>query len=136
MKKAVLAIARLLIIVLIGGCLGTPKRTTGEFVEFSELVANPQRYHGSEICTAGVYASGFETSALGASTYELDGAVYLSEPTVWIEGAEIRSTGQCVEAGGAPQAEFCNVEVCGLFESGGGFGHVGGYEYQLRGAAQ
>lgn len=87
MKKAFLGIARVLIILLIGGCLGTPKRTTGEFVEFSEMVAHPQRYHGSEICTAGVYASGFETSALGASAYEVDGAVYLSEPAVWIEGS-------------------------------------------------
>ena len=136
MKKAVLAIARLLIILLIGGCLGTPKRTTGEFVEFSELVAHPQRYHGSEICTAGVYALGFETSALGASTHEVDGAVYVSEPTVWIEGAEIRSRGECLKAGGMPQAEFCPVEVCGVFEAGGGFGHVGGYEYQLRGPAE
>ena len=131
MRNAILAIGSVWSVLFVGGCLGTTPRTTGGFVEFNELAARPQRYNGSEICTTGIYASGFETSALGASTYEVDGAVYLSQPVIWVEGAEIRSKGECVKAGGMPQAEFCQVEVCGLFESGGGFGHLGGYEYQL-----
>lgn len=136
MREAALGIASLLSVLLIAGCRGTPQRTIGEVVEFSELVAHPQRYHGSEICTSGVYAAGFETSALGASTYEVDGAVYLSQPTIWIEGAAIRYRGECVEGGGIPEAEFCQVEVCGLFEFGGGFGHLGSYECQLRGSGE
>ena len=132
MKDLILAIASLLASLSLCGCLATPEPATGEFVEFRELVAHPQRHHGGEICTSGIYASGFETNALGASTYEVDGAVYLSQPVIWIEGAEIRSKGECVKAGGAPPAEFCQVEVCGIFESGGGFGHLGGYQFQLR----
>jgi hypothetical protein len=130
-KKAVLGFACLLSILFVGGCLETPQPTGARTLEFEELVAHPQRYHGSEICTAGIYASGFETTALGASTYEVDGAVYLSQPAIWIEGAEIRARGDCIKTGGAPSAEFCQAEVCGLFESGGGFGHLGAYEYQL-----
>lgn len=134
MKKVVRVSACLLVILLVGGCLGTPKRSTRKLVEFGELVAHPQRYRGSQVCTEGVYASGFETNALGMSTHKAGEVVYLTEPTIWIEGAEIRARGDCLEVGGSSQADFCPVEACGIFESGGGFGHLGGYEYQLAGA--
>lgn len=136
MRIVAAVIVSLQSILLMVGCIVTPQRTTGEVVRFEELVAHPQKYHGSEICATGMYVSGFETTALGASTYEVDGAVYLSQPAIWIEGAEIRTRGDCVKTGGAPPAEFCQAEVCGLFESGGGFGHLGAYEYQLGAAGE
>jgi hypothetical protein len=133
MKEVGRCFVCILIIMVTAGCLAAPARTTPEFVEFGELVADPQRYDGSEICTEGIHAMGFETNALGASTYDGGNTVYLTEPTIWIEGAEIRVTGGCLESGDSPRAEFCPVQVCGVFEAGRGFGHLGGYKYQLRG---
>jgi len=52
---------------------------------------------------------------------------------MWLEGAEIGSTSDCVESGAFPTARFCKATVCGLFEAGGNYGHLGGYAYQLRG---
>ena len=125
--------AFLLLLALLSGCGRGNTGDTERFVDFDELVTNAQSYHGQQLCTAGVHVLGFETSALGASTYRRGTAVYLTEPAVWIEGAEIRTTGDCFTSYTAPPAEFCQVELCGLFESGGGYGHLGGYQHQLRG---
>jgi len=102
-------------------------------VPFEALVANPGRYHGRQVCTEGIYATGFETNALGASFRREGEAIYLTEPAMWLEGAEIRSTSDCVESGAFPTATFCEATVCGLFEAGGNYGHLGGYAFQLRG---
>jgi len=133
MWKERLVITLLLFMALLSGCGRDTTVDAERFVDFGELVTNPQSYHGRQICTAGVYILGFETSALGASTYQRGSAIYITEPAIWVQGAEIRTTGDCFTSDTAPPAEFCQVEVCGLFESGGGFGHLGGYEYQLRG---
>jgi hypothetical protein len=134
MWKESMAVALLLLVAVLSGCGRGITGGDGTFVEFGELVATPQRYHGRQICTAGVYVLGFETSALGASTYQRGSAIYLTEPAIWVGEAEVHSRGDCFSSDAAPPAEFCHVEVCGLFESDGGFGHLGGYEYQLRGS--
>jgi len=100
-------------------------------VPFEELVSNPKRYHGRRVCTEGIYATGFEVNALGASLRREGEAVYLTEPVIWLEGAEIRSSTDCVDSRTFPTASFCKVTVCGLFESGGYYGHLGGYAYRL-----
>lgn len=61
-------------------------------VPFEELVSNPERYHGRQVCTEGIHATGFEVNALGASVRREGDAVYLTEPVIWLEGAEIRSS--------------------------------------------
>ncbi len=101
-------------------------------VPFEELVSNPERYHGRRVCTEGIYATGFEANALGASLQRDGEAVYLTQPAIWLEGAEIRSSADCFDSGALPTARFCKATVCGLFESGGYYGHLGGYAYQLR----
>ena len=101
-------------------------------VPFEELVSNPERYHGRRVCTEGIYVTGFEVNALGASLRREGEAVYLTEPAIWLEGAEIRSSADCVDSGAFPSSRFCRATVCGLFESGGYYGHLGGYAYQLR----
>jgi hypothetical protein len=129
---AIITTLLLLAALLIGCDHDTMGGNDEGFVDFGELVAAPQRYHGRQICTAGAYALGFETSALGASTYRRGTAYYLVDPAIWVEGAQIRTTGHCFTADTVPATEFCRVEICGLFESGGNFGHLGGYQYQLR----
>ncbi|NIN65650.1 MAG: hypothetical protein GTO63_13335 [Anaerolineae bacterium] len=117
----------LLLALLISGCIQSMK------VDIDDLLSNPERYQGRRICTEGIYVSGFEASALGASTYQVGGAVYLTAPAMWIERPDIRSRSDCFETQTTPPAEFCHATVCGLFECGGEYGHLGAYECQLRG---
>lgn len=126
-RRGTSILVALLLALLINGCMQSMK------VNIDDLLSNPERYHGRQICTEGIYVSGFEVSAVGASPYQVGGAVYLTEPAIWIERADIRSRSDCFETQTTPPAEFCNAIVCGLFEYGGSYGHVGAYEYQLRG---
>ncbi len=102
-------------------------------VPFDRLVANPEHYAGKYVCTEGVHIDGFEVSGLGASTYQKDGYLRLTEPVIWVEGAGLQSRENCIRTDTHPPFEFCQVVVCGLFEIGGGYGHGGGYAYQLQG---
>jgi len=128
MKRALLIVIGLLLTLLINGCARSME------VDIDDLLSSPQSYQGEEICTEGVYASGLEINALGASTYQRGDAVYLTEPVIWLERAEIRSSTDCFSSTTTPPVEFCKVTVCGLFEFGANYGHVGAYDYQLRGA--
>jgi hypothetical protein len=103
-------------------------------VPVAELVANPSRYHGQEVCTVGMCVQGFEVSALGVDTQEKDGLTYLTGPLVWIEGAEITSRGPCFSQGDnlyAQHTEFCQVTICGRFEHCHKCGQLDGYAFQL-----
>jgi hypothetical protein len=102
-------------------------------VAFDALVANPGQYAGQYVCTEGVQADGFESSGLAAATYQSGGTTYLTEPVIWLEGADIRSRQDCVRTDTQPPYEFCRAVACGVFETGGGFGHTGAYGHQLRG---
>jgi hypothetical protein len=129
-RQIVSWLATLAVMLVIAGC---GSGTRAKHVSFADLVANPDGYRGREICTEGVYASGFEVSALGASTYQENASVYLTAPAIWIEGANIVSRQDCFSAGANPPVEFCRVTVCGVFEAGAGYGHAGAYEFQIRG---
>jgi hypothetical protein len=124
-------LAAFLLINFINGC----GQGHGKMIEFSDLVSNPQKYQGKNICTEGVYISGFEASALGASTYQRGSAVYLTEPTIWIERPDVTiiSRSDCFSTGTLTSSEFCWVTACGIFGTGSNYGHVGAYKFQIRG---
>ena len=128
MRRGDLAAIGFGLALLITGCVKSIE------VDIDDLQSDPRSYQNKEVCTEGIYASGFEVNALAASTYREGDAVYLTQPAIWIEGAQIRSTTDCFMSGTTPPIEFCKVIVCGFFEFGGRYGHLGGYEYQLRGA--
>ena len=102
-------------------------------VPFDRLVANPEHYAGQCVCTKGVHVDGFEISGLGAATYQRDGYQWLTEPVIWLEGADFRSREDCIQTNTTPSFELCQAVVCGVFETGGGYGHGGGYAYRLQG---
>ncbi len=114
----------LVVSFLLFACSGQQPPT----VPFADLVADPGRYDGLEVCTEGVYLQGFEASSLGAATYEQDGFLYLAEPVIWLEGAALELQGACTEF---REYAFCPATACGLFETGDGFGHLGGYAHQM-----
>ena len=98
MKEYVLWLAAVLLIILTNGCGQGGPANRSKAVEFGELVSNPQKYHGKDVCTEGVYVSAFEISALGASTYQRGSAVYLTEPAIWIG----RGTSKSIRGNSAP----------------------------------
>lgn len=103
-------------------------------VAFSELISNPQKYNGKHVCTEGVYLSSFEVSVLGAEISGQGINMQLVEPTIWIESREgIKFKSDCLEIRELyGTAEFCNAKVCGIFEYGERYGHIGRYDYQIR----
>jgi hypothetical protein len=134
---AILAVAAGLLMLSIGGCArsGVVGITSAKSIDFETLVSRPQAYAGRRICTEGIYASGFEISAMGSSTYQRGEAIYLAEPTIWIEGGEtyhpILSSGECFTSTTVMPVEFCPATACGVFEFGEGYGHTGGWAYQI-----
>jgi len=114
----------ILTLVLISGC--------AREVSFNELISNPEDYNGKNVCFEGIYVSGFEANSIGASTYEKDGFIYLTEPSIWVEEQDvIKSEENCFSNEEIP-FQFCDVRACGEFIYGEGFGHVGGYEHVIR----
>jgi len=132
MCRIVNALALFLLVAVVCGC----KPAQAVVLPFGELVARPDRYHGTLVCTEGVYVSGFEASALGA-TLQRDGVVYrLAEPNIWLEGADIVSSDGCFGAGTGSAYVFCRVRACGWFEGKGGYGHGGACPFQIRNGSE
>ncbi len=102
-------------------------------VPSTDLMANPENYANQDVCTEGTAVSGFEASVIAAGTIERDGAVYLTEPVIWLENVTPEGESDCFTTG-LPPMTFCRVRVCGRFETDGGFGHLGGYDFQLVGS--
>jgi len=121
-----------LLLLTLTGCIPVGDVKSNETdVPFSELTTHASKYTGQRICTQGVYLSAFEINALAASTYQRDGATYLTEPTIWIEGTNFALSSDCITSDTRPPMKFCQARVCGLFEAGGSYGHLGGYPYQI-----
>ncbi len=123
----------LALIILLLSCGQDYGSRYADLVAFDALVAHPQQYADQYLCTEGVQIDGFEVSALAASTYERDGYPQLTEPVIWLEGVDFQSRKNCIRTDTHPPFEFCQAIVCGVFETGGGYGHGGAYAYQLRG---
>ena len=110
------------------------ERVNPATVVITDLLANPDKFNGKKIRTTGIRVSGFEVNALSESTIERDGAVYLKEPTIWLEGDTVGNEQDCFKGKvGFPPATFCTVDVTGIFEYGDRYGHTGGYKFQIRG---
>jgi hypothetical protein len=125
MIRAILSIVGFAAVLSISAC------ATSKNIPLEQLLSSPERYHGRWICTEGIQATGFEVSALGSKVRREGTLLYLAGPLIWLEGAEVVSTTDCFDSAATPGARLCRATVCGLFESGGRYGHLGGYEYQL-----
>jgi hypothetical protein len=137
-EKRILGLCVLALLLALGMLLPACGQEEGsghaELLTFAALMAEPQRYAGEYVCIQGVYGLGFEMSGLAASTYEEDGYRFLTEPVIWVAGADVRSREDCTRTEADPSIEFCQAVACGVFETGGTYGHLGGYDYQLRGS--
>ncbi len=121
---------------LILACRAGDRGSSEDLVSLDALLAEQGEFNGQYVCTEGVYLTGFEVSALAASTEEEGGYLRLSGPAIWLEGATVQSRQDCVQTDTQPSYEFCQAVVCGMFEAGGSYGHGGGYSYQLEGESR
>lgn len=124
------------LLFLLAGCATPPvstpvSETEPLVVPFDELIAGAAQYAGQEICTEGISVDAFEAIALGASTYERNGAIFLTEPTIWIASASREVIGDCQELATGGEIKFCQERVCGVFHAGDQYGHTGNYQYEL-----
>lgn len=137
MGKRPLTLCAVPVVLVLGtlllACARGDVSSTRTTVCFGDLIANPQRYAGLTVCTEGIQVEGFEASGLAAAMVDKDGYPQLSGPVIWVEGADVRWRADCTRTETNPPFEFCRVLVCGVFETSGGYGHGGGYAYQLSG---
>jgi hypothetical protein len=101
-------------------------------VPIDELLSNPDRYNDRRVCTKGIHAEAFELNAMAASVRDHEGATYLSGAIIWLEGADLISSSRCFDSATSPPVRFCEARACGVFQTGGSYGHLGGYAHQLR----
>ena len=99
-------------------------------VSITELTSHPELHRGKRIQTTGIWLNAFETSALSDSMIQRGGAPRLKEPLLWLEGTTVTDKRDCVSHGF--RLTFCTVDVDGIFEDGGGFGHLGQYQFQIK----
>lgn len=107
-------------------------------ISIGELRKRPDIYHGKFIQTTGVIVSGFESgSAISDTTIERDGVIYLQEPAVYLDNATVQNKRDCSSSSGFPPVMFCTVDVEGIFEYGGSYGHASfRSSFQIRGIVQ
>ena len=105
--------------MLLSAC-GQPSGSGREdVVAFDALIASPRQYAGRYVCTEGIDVSGFESSGLAAAVQEGGSHPELTEPVIWLEGADVQSRQDCIRTDTNPSFEFCQAVVCGVFNSGG-----------------
>lgn len=102
----------------------------------NEAVAQADALQGRTICLRGEYFLGFESSTLAAGVENLpNGNWRLIEPFVWVERGPNQSELTCDhDPEGAVNCRD-TMTMCGVWSAAAdgaeGFGHVGGYRYQL-----
>jgi len=122
--------------LLISGCTNLEAPVEAEEVSFDRLFCNPNQYNGKRIIMEGFYFSGFEivvlSEGLQYSGYS-EGHLIPKGRILWIEGGiprEIYDKLYGQDAMG-PSERYGKLKVKGVFEYGGEYGHLGGYNYQI-----
>lgn len=84
---------------------------------------HPEEYNGKLVKVRATWVYGFEWSYLHC--LGCDGKV-------WLETSELDDKSEKTLRHTPKEDAIVNVDVAGIFEAGGGFGHMNGYKYQLR----
>jgi hypothetical protein len=89
---------------------------------FCELVRDPEKYNGKLVKIRATWIYGFEWSYLHC----LD-----CEGRVWLDTSALDEQSEKTLKHTPKGAGIVNVDVEGVFQTGGTFGHLDGYRYQL-----
>jgi hypothetical protein len=105
-------------------------------VAFDQLMANPIKYNGKDITVEAFYFHGFETIVLAGNLKQSGHAAGHLIPEgnmVWVEGgipSEVYNQLHRQQIMG-PLERYGKVRMRGKFSSGGRYGHLGSYKYQI-----
>ena len=133
--KRILTLLFLCIVFLILPATGCINPVASE-VAFDQLMANPIKYNGKDITVEAFYFHGFETIVLAGHLKQTGYAVGHLVPegkVVWIEGGispEVYNQLHRQQMMG-PEERYGKVRMKGKFSSGGSYGHLGSYKYQI-----
>ena len=125
----------IMIPVMLTSCQ-TSKTDVREEVTFDELFASPSQYDGKEVVLDGYYFAGFETLVIAegikysgyAEGHLIPGGRY-----IWVEGGlPIGVYDQLYRQDiMGPEERYGKVRITGVFEYGGAYGHLGGFDCQI-----
>ena len=92
-------------------------------MNFCELMLYPETYNGKTVKVRATWIYGYEWSYLHC--LGCDGRV-------WLNTSELDEQSEKTVKHTPKYAAMVNVDVEGVFQAGGSFGHQNGYKYQLR----
>lgn len=115
------------------GC-GSSEKT----ITFSQLISQAEKYNGNTVTFEAFYFSGFEISALSGSLGPSNDGIWRiipSQPLIWVKGGisqefHNKLSKQTTTPSGYAE-RFGKLKVTGTFETGGQYGHLDAYEYQI-----
>ena len=126
---------------ILAGCITSPMRFLAAFVvgfllltasgssetplTFCDLLRNPDQYNGKEVTVRVTWRYGFEWSQLYCLDCSDKGRAWL-DTSYDLDNASIKALRRTPKGAG-----IVNLTVEGVFMSGGHFGHLNGYPYQL-----
>jgi hypothetical protein len=126
--------ALLLLSLVFNGC----SPGSGEIITFSQLISRTAQYNGRSVTLEAYYFSGFEISALagslGPSTFG-PWRIVPSGPLVWVKSGITQNIfdklyTQTDTPAGYPE-HLGKLRITGQFETGGQYGHLDAYQYQI-----
>ncbi|MDD5590352.1 MAG: hypothetical protein PHY18_00260 [Dehalococcoidales bacterium] len=137
MKRSFVLVCTIFIttLVLLTGCHIDKTDVIGE-VTFDDLFTSPSQYDEKEVVLDGYYFAGFETMVIAEgmkySGYA-DGHLIPDGRYVWVEGGlpiEVYDQLYRQDMMG-PEERYGKVRITGIFEYGGAYGHLGGFDCQI-----
>ncbi len=132
--KSLLILA--LVALMVGGVGLWGCATASQEVALEQLFAEPESYNGKDVILDGFYFSGFEVLVLAEGleySGRAEGHIAPTGQMIWIEGgiAEVILDSLYQQSMMGPIETFGKIRIEGVFEYGEGYGHLGGYDYQI-----
>jgi hypothetical protein len=124
----------LAILLVLPGCTNNREQS----LDYSQLISQAEKYNGRIVTLEAYYFGGFEISALSGSAGPASSGPWRiapSGPLIWVEGGMTqdlldRMYKQAVVPSGYSE-DIGRLMITGKFESGGKYGHLDGYRYQI-----
>src|SRR5215467_2909876 len=101
----------------------TSSASSEPMMKFCELMQHPDQYSGKLVKVRATWITGYEWSYLHCLG---------CEGQVWLDTSELDEHSERTVNHMPRNAAIVNVDVEGIFQAGGTFGHMNSYKYQLR----
>ncbi len=132
MKRRLVLLGPLLLLAALAAC-----SRGGKLASVSELIADPEKYSGRTVTVEGIYFHGWEVVVLAEKLVPSGfrpGHLVPDSYKIWVEGGlsnEVFSKLYTQNQSAGYPERFGKVRIKGKFESGGKYGHLGGYSMHI-----